>query len=61
MTEILGEHIKRTKHRMKWRRASASQRAALRKNSMRAHSAGARVHRLKSYRAPMRRGGRKVI
>jgi hypothetical protein len=62
-TTIHAHHGKRakTQHRAKWRRPSTKQKAALRKNSRRAHTAGARKRFLKSMKLSRRMGGRKVI
>lgn len=50
-----------TQHKAKWRRATVAQRAALKKNSRRAHNATARVRFRKSIKVSRRMGGRKVV
>ena len=48
-------------HRMKWRKATSAQRAALKKNSRRAHTALAKMLNRKSNLRTRKLGGRKVV
>lgn len=48
-------------HKMKWRRATAAQRVALKKNSRRAHTATAKILNKRSNTRTRKMGGRRVV
>lgn len=62
-TTLNSKHGKKNlvQHRRKWRKATAMQRASLRKNSRRAHTSAAKMLNRKSNRRTRMMGGRRVV
>lgn len=62
-TTLNSKHGKKNvvKHRMKWRKSTAMQKAALRKNSRRAFTSAAKMMNRKSNMRTRRMGGRRVV